>query len=419
MIVKHISKYALLVALLPFAMFGQTANIGKLYIEPETQMGIVSGFNNKASGELINEGELYLYGDFNNDGLVDYIGSTGTVKFEGTQMQRITGLNMSNLYNVIFNNQTPETAFELSGGISIDNDAEFQNGILTNEGLGGTIFFGESAEALGVGDESHVNGPVVKYGDTDFTYPIGNLDYYRKASIGTLKEKAEITAQYFYENPLTKFSEANKDKEIEQIDNAEYWAITGFKDEEGFILSLSWDEIRTTPTGLIANGSVLSIIKWDTNQNKWSYIGGTVDMENKMVTAPVTGSGVYTLASIEARADCGNFGVNNAITLNGDQMNSFLRFNIADSFSCGEVQNLEVVVYNRWGVKLYESMDYGDSYSEDVFKGYNVSGGLEVIGKGGPLPTGTYFYTVKAVFKDTTGLQKAYSKVGYLYLISD
>jgi gliding motility-associated-like protein len=65
--------------------------------------------------------------------------------------------------------------------------------------------------------------------------------------------------------------------------------------------------------------------------------------------------------------------VPNAISPNGDGFNDFLKI----PFLNGYPQNL-VVIFNRWGKKVYEATDYKNDWD------------------GENLPSGTYFYVVTA-----------------------
>ena len=68
---------------------------------------------------------------------------------------------------------------------------------------------------------------------------------------------------------------------------------------------------------------------------------------------------------------------------------------------------IEVVIFNKMGLKVYESTHY--QQGSDVFRGYaNVRG---VVGSGQRLPTGTYFYVIHYYQQGVS-----YMKKGYLYV---
>lgn len=77
-------------------------------------------------------------------------------------------------------------------------------------------------------------------------------------------------------------------------------------------------------------------------------------------------------------------------------------------------ENMIVTVYNRWGVKVFETDDYGPT--GDVFDGY--SDGRLTLSRHSGLPTGTYFYVIE--YEYDTGLTiKKGNKVGYVYVLED
>ena len=70
-----------------------------------------------------------------------------------------------------------------------------------------------------------------------------------------------------------------------------------------------------------------------------------------------------------------------------------------------------IKIFNRWGVLVFESDDYGNTSSSDnVFKGF--SKGRITIQKNKRLPTGTYYYIIYVSNEKTK--TKKYS--GYLFL---
>ena len=94
----------------------------------------------------------------------------------------------------------------------------------------------------------------------------------------------------------------------------------------------------------------------------------------------------------------------NAVSSNGDGIND--EFHIK-GLECYPTNTVEI--YNRWGVKVFETSNYG--FNKNVFKGY--SDGRSTISKSDGLPDGTYFYILK--YLDNTS-NKMLDKSGYLYI---
>ena len=100
------------------------------------------------------------------------------------------------------------------------------------------------------------------------------------------------------------------------------------------------------------------------------------------------------------------FEVFNLVTSNNDGFNDYFKISGIENFP----EN-QVLIYNRWGVLVYEMENYGNSpNSDNVFKGF--SDGRITINKGVKLPVGTYFYIIN--FSGTNPGRRSYS--GYLYL---
>jgi len=100
--------------------------------------------------------------------------------------------------------------------------------------------------------------------------------------------------------------------------------------------------------------------------------------------------------------------VYNAISPNGDGKNdSFL----LEGIECYPNNSLEI--YNRWGVKVFETKGYDNS--SRLFSGY--SDGRSTISRNELLPTGTYFYTLKYEYSyDGVSGKQIIDKTGYLYI---
>ena len=121
-----------------------------------------------------------------------------------------------------------------------------------------------------------------------------------------------------------------------------------------------------------------------------------------------------------ATDDCGNSSIHtqtislachikiwNAVSPNGDAKNDVFYLEGIDCYP-----NNSVEVYNRWGVKVFETSGY-DNINK-VFKGY--SDGRSTISKNELLPTGTYFYILKYEYNLYGNNQQNIEKSGYLYI---
>ncbi len=98
----------------------------------------------------------------------------------------------------------------------------------------------------------------------------------------------------------------------------------------------------------------------------------------------------------------------NAVSPNGDLSNDIF---FLEGIDCYPINSVEI--YNRWGIKVFETTGYDNVVK--VFTGY--SDGRSTISRNELLPTGTYFYVLKYEFSyDGFNGQKSIEKTGYLYI---
>ncbi|UUF12407.1 MULTISPECIES: gliding motility-associated C-terminal domain-containing protein [Flavobacterium] len=397
------------------ALSAQTTNVGDLVILPNTQVSILDDFNNTPTGSAMNDGELFVYANFNNDGLFSYFPTetTSLIRFVGPNVQKISGLQESDFYKVIFNNATTPSAFELSGDINVFNTADFLKGIVNNDAFGGRFVFENNGYHLSTSNAGHVNGLVSKKGNKSFVYPIGDGLFYRPSEISAPTALSDnFTSKYFRVNSNTLYPHKLKAGIIETIDDAEYWTLTRDNGSSYVRVTLSWNE-QTTPQNLLTSPkSALHVLRWDETLGMWVDEGGIVDEANKTVStiSDSTGFGIFTLGRVkEDLVLPGNLVIYNAISFNGDEKNSFFFID-----GIAKYPNNSLLIFNRWGVKVYEAEGYNET--DNVFNGF--SNGRITIDKQSKLPTGTYFYILNYEYTDSSKPQLI-RKSGYLYINSD
>lgn len=402
-------------------LMAQTVNTGEVIVKSGTQFSTVSDFNNTSTASFINDGEAFIYANFNNDGVVDFINTEqGYTRFQGNSVQQLSGGNISYFYDVLFDNTSSTTAsFELSSDISITNEADFNQGIVKNDDLGGLVIFEDDAEHIGVFDKSHVDGLVQKNGDDSFIYPIGDRQFFRYAAISAPDNLTDtFTAKYYFENPIgnTVDSETPTGSVagvITIINTAEFWTVTNDSGNSDILLTLTWEEGTTTPQAIAANPqTAIHIVRWDEAQQLWVDEGGIVDEANKTVTTPLRleDYGIFTLGRVKEDLILpGDVVIYNGITTNGDGKN--------DYFFIDGIQNLannNVQIFNRWGVKVFETNNY-DTIG-NVFNGYS-DGRLTIAGDN-KLPTGTYYYVLNYDFSGN-GTPERVKNAGFLYITTE
>src|SRR5690606_37348016 len=171
-----------------YAQNNHTVNNGNLAITPGTVVSTYFDFQNNASGNVLNDGDMHFYGHYNNLGLFSYTtnSTTGYVVFEGKMnaMQKIEGASPSSFYDVLFNKSQTDHSFHLTNDIATGGTVNLMNGVvLMDKAQGGAFVFLKGSNHVNTSDRSHVDGEVSKKGNNNFKYPIGDKGYYRFAGI--------------------------------------------------------------------------------------------------------------------------------------------------------------------------------------------------------------------------------------------
>ncbi|MHC5353671.1 gliding motility-associated C-terminal domain-containing protein [Myroides sp. LJL115] len=406
----------------PTVSFGQTSkdvffNNSTISVDSQGVISTLYNFDNTQEGSLTNDGEIFYYRDFNNDGTYSFSSKAKSGKAifmrygqeRGTQI--ISGDSFSEFYDVELNNATPIVAFDLKNNMDVHGTVDFLDGIIKIDSLEnsatnlsyGMLSFQQGAKAVNVKDASHAEGMVEKIGSEMFQYPKGDKGLYRYARIsGPKSVKDAFVGQYVLNDQRFFDSRPSIAGVINLLDTKEYWLVDkGSNTTSDILLTLSWDE-RTTPKELLVDPeNELHIVRWDATEQLWVDEGGVVDLANKEITtvSAVKGYGFFTLATVKKDWILdGDVVIYNLVTPDGNGKNDYF---IIDNIN--KYPNNTVEVYNRWGVRVFETSNYdpkGDG-SVNVFNGF--SQGRVTVDKNKMLPSGTYYYVVTYEYKDKDG----------------
>ncbi|UUV22335.1 gliding motility-associated C-terminal domain-containing protein [Paenimyroides aestuarii] len=387
-------------------------NHGELYVLPNTVISTQFDFENKTSGIIFNDGEFQFYKNYNNDGLFTHSTNqnTGYTVFQGSQQQTISGSQPSKHFDVLFNNASTPYSFNLNSDMIIDGVGNFIEGIVRiNKTVGGQLLFGNGASQMNASDRSYAEGMVEKQGNNAFTFPIGKSGFYRLAGISApTNEDHSYMSEYFIENTNQTYPHKDRTGIISAVNNQEYWTINPSSGTTGSVMvTLSWHD-QTTPAEFHGTQD-LHIVRWDAAQNLWVDEGGIVDKTAKTVTTPVQvdGFGIFTLGKIKEKfLNPGDVVVYNGVSPDGDGINDYLIIDNIEHFP-----DNQVILYNRWGRKVYETKNYNSK--NNVFVG--IAEGNGIVGGGEKLPIGTYYYVVEYLY-NRNGENQWIKKVGYIHL---
>jgi len=384
----------------------QTINSGELSVKQGTIFSSSASFDNAAGGDVLNDGTLILYSDYRNDGLMGFSAGSGTgmVHFKGSAgVQTISGSIISRFNNVRFDNSKARPAFLLSADISIMGYADFSKGIVENSSYPGAVIFEKDATHDHAGNDSYVSGFAERNQNGLFEFPIGDGGYFRPCSIGEAASQNGIfRCRYLLKNSNLLFPHSQKEAKIHIIGNTEYWEFESSQKNIETALTLTWSE-STTPADIIENkqGTTLAVVRWDEKEKNWHALPTALDSDSKKAVAAVKEDGVYTLGRVFSET-ADDLIIYNALSPNEDGFNDYLRIDGLEVFPDNTLE-----IYNRWGVKVYETSGYG--LNNNFFRGF--SEGRATFNKGERLPSGTYFYVL--TYKNTGRTKE---KAGYLYI---
>lgn len=398
------------------------SNVGVMAISPGTVLSVVNDFDNGKEGNITADGKVYYYGNFNNDNL--YYHSKNAKESEAVfsrlvqknNPQIISGEQPTEFFNVVLDNDKNGEAFLLTNDMNINGVLDFKRGIVKVDSLQGAVTFHDGAKAINASDLSYINGVIEKIGKTEFTFPSGHSGFYRYAKISAPKELRDAFEEKYHFNDKNFFkTHSNKSGIIQAINTSEYWVINKGKTngDSNILLTLSWDE-RTTLKELLADKeNALHIIRWDAKDKMWVDEGGVADIANKTITTAtaVDSYGFFTLGTVKSDGMLeGDVTIYNFVSVDdGNGQNNFFRIDNITRYP-----NNSVEVYNRWGVKVYDTSNYNSA--GNVFKGY--AEGRGIVDRGSKLPSGTYFYILKYEYTGKGG-SRLIKNTGYIHLDSN
>ena len=247
---------------------GLTGNVGSIQIQTNASININTGGTLNVCNHWENQGNAAI--------------GTGTVIFQGTGTQQITGT--SNWQNITINNV---------GGDILLNDAQNINGVLTlTDGIintqGNPLTMNSSASVTGASAASFVNGRMTKIGNTDFEFPIGDGTDWAPMAVSNLTGDAatEFSAAYvrqpFLVTDLLLLGDPNGD--LNNVSTLEYWNLTNSGTASHADITLFWKDQTFSQIG---DYSYLQIAHF--NGLVWENMGQNTILSSDPGSITVTG----------------------------------------------------------------------------------------------------------------------------------
>lgn len=224
---------------------------------------------------------LDVYGSWLNSG--SFIATAGTVNLLGSASRTFMCAG-TQTFNTLALNTTGSITVP-SGTHVISNNLNLTSGIVqSNSGL---FRFSSGATASNASNASYIDGPIVKFGNQAFTFPLGSSGYYRPIGISAPTSTADnFTAVYNPVDPSPSFTNTSKDATIHHISSCEHWVLNRTGGSSSVSVTLSWDAnscgVSVLPDLLVA--------RWDVAQLKWKNHGNGGTTGNTAVGTLVSGS---------------------------------------------------------------------------------------------------------------------------------
>jgi len=301
-IIKFITmRKQLLAFILLFTVF---PGFAQLTLESGVKLIVFSGSTVIVNSDVVSNGAT-----FGNDGTIEIKGnltnntsvlfadtSTGTVKFNGTAAQEITGNNDVGFYGV--------TEIANSAGVSVTNtstgadqtingELKFTSGKLTLNGFNLTI---GSTDPTGAGSAAYVvtNGTgavkrnVPADGATDVTFPVGNTAY----NPLTLQNSATATADTYGVRVVD--NEPANASTNHMVDRS--WVVTeATSGGSDLTVTAQWNASEHT-TGFDPNNCAIGLTTDGGTTYAWSETGAATGTDPyTMTNSPFTGIGTFAV----------------------------------------------------------------------------------------------------------------------------
>lgn len=165
--------------------------------------------------------------------------ATGKVIFAGTAAQTIAGSQSTTFKTLQVNNANGVTVnLSPAAPANVADTLLLTSGIIHTSGSNVVRLLSTATSTAGT-DSSYIDGPMVKVGNTAFTFPIGKGGALRPAGVSNMQNvTTEVTAQYFNTD---QGDHTNYSGSLAQVSNLEYWDINRTVTTDSLKITLYWN----------------------------------------------------------------------------------------------------------------------------------------------------------------------------------
>ena len=269
------------------------------FISGDLMINNSTSFDTSIDGGLTNY-NLSLTGNFTNNGT--FTARNKNVTFNGTIAQSINGSTISSFYNWTINNPS-STGISLLSPIIISGILTLTDGNVYTSTIN-SITLNSSASSTSGSENSYVDGPFTKIGNTDFIFPLGNNSKWRRIGISNLTGNETYTASYTrssYSNTSSYNPEINP---LGSVSKKEYWSLNKLGGTQANV-QLFWENATQSS---ISDCAELKIAYWDNTNSYWEKANNSDNISTSglcsgtnsgtiSTTIPLTDFGIFTFGS--------------------------------------------------------------------------------------------------------------------------
>lgn len=262
---------------------------------------------NGASVSLSRNNSLFIHGDFSLFG--QFLTDNGRLVFCGNKNQQLNAGALFSLPKLEIN-QPARYRLTLNRSIEVTDELVLGKGLLVTS-LTFRLYLGSDATVTGASSNSYVEGPMTKYGTSDFVFPVGKNGKLSSIGIHELKRSARtetaFTAEYFpvsyplaYEDS-TRYS--GNPGNLFQTSTQEYWRLTRDAGTATPLVSLYWESMYSKVDQL-AKPVVAGFIGMVNGKSTWQNgdkrtMTGSAGKGSILSNRPFSSYNIFTLGSTD------------------------------------------------------------------------------------------------------------------------
>ncbi len=261
-------------------------NTGNLQIHSGATIAGFGAFTNTTTGVLVDNGNLYIKGNLTNNQLSMSAGS-GTLYLNGSSAQTVAGSQPFKTNNLVTDNAAGVT---LNANLSVAGSHTFTNGLVITSATPNYLIYEAGSSHTGGSDSRHVNGWVKKYGNTGFTFPVGDASYQRTIAISNLSVSSEFNCRYY----ITTQNIFNLSAPVVQVKANEYWQLDKISGGTAQV-TLNWDHSKVPMDNVLLS----DILASPYSSSSWINGGGATTATGTVTTTgSVTSNAMSSFAQI-------------------------------------------------------------------------------------------------------------------------